>query len=148
MRLMAQPDPSELLQRVREKVLNTLDRLPRYMCTQTINRSVYEPVRREVEVKDCGDPRRSDETGGRLVRTMADRVRLDVGVAAQGEIYSWVGENRFRNRSLSIVNEGYPELQPFPPEWLPLSSALGNAPAYQRAKRSGSRKPSRMFGVS
>jgi hypothetical protein len=38
-RLMAQPDPSELLLRVREKVMHTVDRLPRYLCTQTIDRS-------------------------------------------------------------------------------------------------------------
>jgi hypothetical protein len=107
MRLMAQPDPGELLLRVREKVVNTLDRLPRYMCTQTIDRSVYEPIRREVETKACDDPQRSPDIQRKLVRTMADRVRLDVGMAARGEIYSWVGESRFRNRSLfSIVNEG------------------------------------------
>jgi hypothetical protein len=41
------------------------------------------------------------------VRSTADRVRLDLRTAAQGEIYSWVGESRFRNRSLfSIVNDG------------------------------------------
>ena len=107
MRLMAQPDPSELLLRVRENVVNTLDRLPRYMCTQTIDRSVYEPTRHEVETKACDDPQRSPDTKRKLVRTMADRVRLDVGMAARGEVYSWVGESRFRNRSLfSIVNEG------------------------------------------
>jgi len=105
-RLTAQPDPSELLLRAREKVLNTLDRLPRYMCTQTIDRSVYA-IRREVEPKACDDPQRSPDSKRKLERTMADRVRLDVGIAARGEIYSWVGESRFRNRSLfSIVNEG------------------------------------------
>jgi hypothetical protein len=36
-----------------------------------------------------------------------DRLRLDVGMADNREIYSWVGENRFRNRSLSdLVGEG------------------------------------------
>ncbi len=104
---MAQPDPSELLLRVRDKVVHTLDRLPRYMCTQTIDRSVYEPAQREVEAKACEDSKRSEDLERKLVRTMADRVRLDVGMAARGEIYSWVGENRFRNRSLfSIVNDG------------------------------------------
>src|SRR5579862_6132296 len=39
--------------------------------------------------------------------TTSDRLRLDVGVADNREIYSWVGENRFRNRSLSdLVGEG------------------------------------------
>jgi hypothetical protein len=106
MRLMAQPDPSELLLRVRDRVVNTLSRLPRYMCTQTIDRSQYEPDPPDIDVKACDD-RRTGITGEKLVRTNADRVRLDVGIAERGEIYSWVGENRFRNRSLfEIVSEG------------------------------------------
>src|ERR1019366_4548033 len=103
---VAQPDPSELLLRVRENVLRTVDRLPRYMCTQTIDRSQYEPDR-VVYVKDCEDLEFSRDTRWKLLRTTADRLRLDVAVAAQREIYSWVGENQFGNRSLlEIVNEG------------------------------------------
>jgi hypothetical protein len=105
-RRMAQPDPSELLLRVREKVLATVDRLPRYLCTQTIDRSQYEPDR-NVFVKDCEELEISRGTRWKLLRTTSDRLRLDVSVAAQREIYSWVGENQFANRSLfEIVNEG------------------------------------------
>ncbi len=103
---MAQPDPSELLQRVREKVLRTVDRLPRYMCTQTIDRSQYEPDR-HIFVKNCEELELSRGTRWNLLRTTSDRLRLDVGVAARREIYSWVGENQFGNRSLfEIVKEG------------------------------------------
>lgn len=105
-RVMAQPDPSELLLRVRENALHTLERLPRYMCTQTIDRSQYEPDR-VVYVKDCEDLDLSRDTRWKLLRTTADRLRLDVGVAAQREIYSWVGEHQFENQSLfGIVNLG------------------------------------------
>ena len=105
-RLMAQPDPSDLLLQVREKVLRTVDRLPRYMCTQTIDRSQYEPDR-HIFVKDCEELELSRGTRWNLLRTTSDRLRLDVGVAARREIYSWVGENQFGNRSLfEIVNEG------------------------------------------
>jgi hypothetical protein len=105
-RLMAQPDPSELLLRVRENVMRTVDRLPRYMCTQTIDRSQYEPDR-QVFVKDCEELELSRSTRWNLLRTTSDRLRLDVGVSARREIYSWVGENQFGNRSLfEIVNEG------------------------------------------
>lgn len=41
--LRAQPDPADLLLRVRDKVTQTLDRLPRYLCTQTVDRTQYEP---------------------------------------------------------------------------------------------------------
>jgi hypothetical protein len=39
----ARPDPSDLLLRERNKLLNTVDRLPRYPCTQTVDRTQYEP---------------------------------------------------------------------------------------------------------
>jgi hypothetical protein len=83
-----------------------VDRLPRYLCTQTIDRSQYEPDR-NVFVKDCEELEISRDTRWKLLRTTSDRLRLDVSVAAQREIYSWVGENQFGNRSLfEIVNEG------------------------------------------
>jgi hypothetical protein len=96
--VMAQTDPTELLARVREKVLHTVDGLPRYLCTQAVDRSQYEPDR-SVDGKDC-EPRK-------LLRTTADRLRLDVSVAGRREIYSWVGDSQFGDRGLSeIVTEG------------------------------------------
>lgn len=103
---VAQIDPGEYLLQIRDKVLHSLGRLPRYMCTQTINRSQYEPDR-DAYVKDCEDLELKRDTAWKLLHTTSDRLRLDVAVAAQREIYSWVGENQFVNRSLSdIVNEG------------------------------------------
>ena len=43
--LQGQQDPKVLVARVRERVLATVDRLPNYMCTQTIDRAQYEPVK-------------------------------------------------------------------------------------------------------
>lgn len=103
---IAQTDPSEFLLQIRDKVLHTLDRLPRYMCTQTINRSQYEPDR-PAYVTNCEDLELKRDVAWKLLHTTSDRLRLDVAVAAQREMYSWVGENQFVNRSLSdIVNEG------------------------------------------
>src|SRR5579871_5214955 len=91
--LAAQPDPSDLLVRVREKVLNTVDRLPRYLCTQTIDRSQFEPDR-AVHIPNCEELQFSRDTRWKPVLTTADRLRLDVGIAEKREIYSWVGENQ------------------------------------------------------
>jgi hypothetical protein len=103
---MAQGDPSEFLLQIRDKVLHALDRLPRYMCTQTINRAQYEPDRYAF-VKNCEDLELGRDTAWKLLHTMSDRLRLDVAVAAQREIYSWVGEKQFGDRSLTdIVKEG------------------------------------------
>src|SRR5581483_376605 len=104
--LRAQPDPAAVLLRVRDKVLNTVDRLPRYLCTQTVDRRQYEPSG-IVGTTVCDDLDRFRDTRYVPVLTTADRLRLDVGVAQGSEAYSWVGENRFGDQSLfDIVKEG------------------------------------------
>jgi hypothetical protein len=103
---MAQTDPGEFLLQIRDKVLQALDRLPRYMCTQTINRSQFEPDR-HVSIENCEDLERGRDTAWKLLHTMSDRLRLDVAVVAQREMYSWVGEKQLGNRSLpDLVKEG------------------------------------------
>lgn len=89
----AQPDPY-LLQRVTQEVLDTVDRLPRYLCTQTIDRSQFEPI--PGTAKDDCEPSREKQ----LRLTTSDRLRLDVAMSAGHEMYSWVGESHFDNRSL------------------------------------------------
>jgi hypothetical protein len=102
--LHAQPDPAAVLLRVRDRVLNTLDRLPRYLCTQTVDRSQYEPAGLK-GAASCDDAGR--EPHAAPVLATADRLRLDVGVAQGTEAYSWVRENRFGDQSLfQIVKEG------------------------------------------
>jgi hypothetical protein len=41
LQLQAQQDPADLLSLVQTQVASSLDRIPRYMCTQTIDRTVY-----------------------------------------------------------------------------------------------------------
>jgi hypothetical protein len=104
--LQAQQDPKVLMARVRERVLATVDRLPNYMCTQTIDRAQYAPVK-IIQTSSCAERMRWRKRGLEQSLTTSDRLRLDVGVADKREIYSWVGENSFRNRSLSdLVGEG------------------------------------------
>jgi hypothetical protein len=98
----AQEDPTDLLSRVRQRVAGTLDHLPRYMCTETIDRSQFDPDLRD-RGRSCDD---GSEPAGTHLATW-DRLRLDVGMAAAREMYSWVGEKNFDNRDLlDIVNEG------------------------------------------
>ena len=104
--LQAQQDPKLLMARVRERVLATVDRLPNYMCTQTIDRAQYAPVK-FIQTSSCAERMRWRKRGLKQSLTTSDRLRLDVGVADKQEIYSWVGENSFRTRSLSdLVGEG------------------------------------------
>jgi hypothetical protein len=80
----------------------SINRLPRYMCTETVDRSTYQ-----VDSADRGSA--CDEGGARrrMHLTTSDRLRLDVAMAAAVEMYSWVGESRFNDRDLfDMVNEG------------------------------------------
>ena len=104
--LWGQRDPSAVLVRVRDNVLHTVDRLPRYLCTQTVDRVQYEPSG-VTGAPNCEDIERFRGTRYTMAMTTADRLRLDVGVAQGNEAYSWVGEDRFGDQSLfDIVKEG------------------------------------------
>jgi hypothetical protein len=108
-------NPGDLLQRVTTKVLETVGRLPKYMCTQTIDRSQYEPPS-GLGGHSCEPPAAVDallaislgvEKHKPLVLTTSDRLRLDVAISAGREMYSWVGESRFEDRSLTqLVRTG------------------------------------------
>ena len=100
-------DVRALLLQVRKTVLQTVQQLPRYLCTETIDRSVLRP-KESVENRSCDDlaglRRRHDWT---VVPASSDRLRLDVAVSRQDEMYAWVGEDRFTDRSLAdLVGSG------------------------------------------
>ena len=100
--LRAQEDPRDLLVRVRARVEESLNRLPNYMCTQTIDRYRYQPDVPQPSVA-C------DESSGRPSTHLAtsDRLRFEVAVKSTGEMYGWPGENRFDDRELvDIVTDG------------------------------------------
>ena len=104
--MSAQEDPIELLLRIRGKVMETVNRLPKYMCTQTIDRMRSEPGS-NFKTPPCEALVRLDSSGGlKLHPTESDRLRFDVGIAGAGEIYSWAGENRFDERGLLDMVHG------------------------------------------
>jgi hypothetical protein len=100
--VQAQEDPMDLLRRVQARVADSADRMPRYMCTQTIDRAIYErDVHDRGSACDEGPANRSTHV------TTTDRLRLDVGITTTAEIYAWVGESRFNDRDLlDMVHEG------------------------------------------
>lgn len=100
----AQQDPADLLLRVQRKVAASLDRLPRFMCTETVDRSRYA-----AHFTVSGTFASCDESPHQHTMQLAtsDRLRLDVAQGANREMYSWVGENRFDDRNLTdMVRDG------------------------------------------
>ena len=97
--LPANQDPDAVLLETRKKVLATLRKLPNYLCTETVDRSTFEPP---IPNASCTDRSKSTiESEQPARKTSSDRLRLDVAVSSSGEMYSWVGENRFHDRSLA-----------------------------------------------
>jgi hypothetical protein len=101
LQLRAQQDPEDLLKLVRSQVARSLDRIPRYMCTQTIDRTLYAVEPGLGAVCDPGRDRPSTHVD------TSDRLRLDVAMTSTGEMYSWVGESKFNDHDLlDIVHDG------------------------------------------
>ena len=101
LQLRAQQDPADLLKLVQTQVASSLDRIPRYKCTKTIDRTVYAPMPGFKADCDQGYERPSTQM------STSDRLRLDVALISTGELYSWVGESKFNDRDLlEMVREG------------------------------------------
>src|ERR1700684_1928732 len=99
--MRAQQDPASLLRLVQARVSDSLDRLPRYMCTLIIDRTVQWP---DADVRGSA----CDEGPAALKThvTTSDRLRLDVA-KSDVEMYSWVGESRFHDRDIAnVVSDG------------------------------------------
>jgi hypothetical protein len=87
-------DSQELLRRVRANVTDALARLPKYMCSLTIERAQYAPdPKRAPSCPGLADQRDREQPKTPLAET--DRLKLNVAIAANGEIYSWPDANRF-----------------------------------------------------
>ena len=101
MALQAQEDPKDLLLRARALIVESTSKLPRYMCTQTIDRAEFEdPTRRNTHCEE-------DPKGHRIQETSSDRLRVDVAMAVDHEMYTWVGERHFDDRDLmQMIKEG------------------------------------------
>lgn len=94
----ARQNPENVLAGLREKILQTVDRLPRYVCTETIERSVLEP--NKYFEASCSDLLKGNYRGAKLQLASSDRLRLDVAVSRNQEMYSWTSANHFHEKGL------------------------------------------------
>src|ERR1700682_2952232 len=84
-----------LLEHVRAKVMENLDRLPRYTCVQHIERSKFQEV--PPKRRSCRDLLEPHSNAGRPAPLLVskDWLRLDVTVARLADIFTWAGGERF-----------------------------------------------------
>jgi len=100
-------DPTALLRQAHAKILENIQRLPKYTCVQTVRRYRFQAVP-AVHVAGCVQAQ--DSTGAkiqpRLVETWSDRFKLDVTVSEGEEIFSWVGAHRFQSGDVQKIVGG------------------------------------------
>jgi hypothetical protein len=111
-------DPAAVLARARERVLQTVQNLPRYTCIQTVDRRIFKADHAPRMPDSCDDLIAQKRRGLMPVVLVAtDRLRLNVAVGENGrEIYSWAGDDRLESSRLdSLVATGPLGTGPFGP---------------------------------
>jgi hypothetical protein len=100
----AQQDPMRQLMEIRHKVADRLSHIPRYLCTETVDRATLRPdaFYSDGKVESCAARTAAPRKHKMKMQLMTtDRLRLDVAIIDNNETYSWVGEGRFEDKSLS-----------------------------------------------
>jgi len=101
-----QPDAKELLLEVRKKLNLTITRLPKYMCTETIDRSTFQ-TEAKITRRSCDDlASRRKKTGWKVRKCSSGRLRLDLATSGGSEMYSWAGETRFQDPQPGRLDSG------------------------------------------
>ena len=94
----------QLLVQIRHRVADRLSHIPRYLCTETVDRTTRapDPFYRHDKVESCASLVAAQQNHKSKMKLLTeDRLRLDVAIIDNNESYSWVGEDRFQDQSLS-----------------------------------------------
>jgi hypothetical protein len=123
-------DPIDVLAVLRDRVLEHGQSIPNHTCVETVDRSRFDHTGQPVKSCDATiAARRQMGAGARLRLATTDRLRLDVALAIEREIYSWAGANQFDDRDIDeIVPQGAMGTGPFA-SYL-LSVFLGRPPRF------------------
>jgi hypothetical protein len=108
-------DPIDVLAALRDRLLEHGQTVPNHTCVETVNRSRFEHSGQAMSSCDAVlAGRRQMGAGARLRLATTDRLRLDVALSTEREIYSWAGANHFEDRDIDeIVPRGAMGTGPF-----------------------------------
>jgi hypothetical protein len=104
----AEDDPVTVLMRLRDRVLEQGQRIPNHTCVETVERLRYRRVA-EQATHSCDTilARRKLANFSRFLRLdTTDRLRLDVALSTEHELYSWAGAERF---DAGVIDDLIPE---------------------------------------
>jgi hypothetical protein len=123
-------DPIDVLAALRDRVLEHGQTIPNHTCVETVERSRYNHTGQPVKSCDAVIAnRRQMGSAARLRLDSSDRLRLDVALTVEREIYSWAGAHQFDDRDIDeIVPQGAMGTGPFA-SFL-LSVFLGRPPRF------------------
>jgi hypothetical protein len=102
------PDPNDVLSRARVRLAAAAAAVPKYTCTETVDRNYFHETRQAPQ--SCDNTVANHRSGRiKLVLSATDRLRFDVEVADGGyEIYAWPGASRIANEKIEDMAGGGP----------------------------------------
>lgn len=109
-------DPVEILVRLRDQVLAHGALIPNHTCVETVQRDRYEPAAGRLAKSCDAIVARRKQSGFPMSLRLdsTDRLRLDVALASDREIYSWAGAARFEEGEIDeLIPEGAIGTGPF-----------------------------------
>lgn len=105
----AQDDPAEVLIRLRDQVLAHAERIPNHACVESVRRDVYDAIA-DPSTRSCDRllaRRKQPGFSSSLRLTTTDRLRLDVLLTTDRELYSWAGAKKFEEGEIDeLVTQG------------------------------------------
>jgi hypothetical protein len=103
-------EPCDTLARARLKISATMQRLPKYACFQTIDRSYFTRVtQKNTSIPSCSQASADAKKAGTSLRLdSTDRVRIDVAESDGREIHSWPDASRFETGDIDELIERGP----------------------------------------
>ncbi|HTP32242.1 MAG TPA: hypothetical protein VMJ75_08720 [Candidatus Acidoferrales bacterium] len=114
-RLPEGADPIDVLGVLRDRVLEHGQRVPNHTCVETVERSRFNHTGQPLSSCDAilaGRRQMGASARQRLATT--DRLRLDVALSTEREIYSWAGANKFEDGDIDeLIPQGAMGTGPF-----------------------------------
>jgi len=135
--LAAQSDPAALLETAKAQILAELEKLTKYTCVQTVNRSRYEFF------YNVASKCIMDAPPGKPPRLLSwmDRYKLDVTISNNAEIFSWAGARQFESEDAQeIVGGGLTGTGDFGQFLVTIFSKTGPKITYLRMEQIDSRQ--------